>query len=73
MSNTVLEMIFHKQQEMLNLSIKAQKLHICYLGPKIWDLLPKKTLNTWKILTFLNQMLSFGSRRTVHVVCAIFI
>ena len=44
MSNTVLEMIFHKQQEMLNLSIKAQKLHICYLGPKIWDLLPKKNI-----------------------------
>ena len=43
-----------------------------YLGPKLRALL-SKILKISKELTFSNQMLSFGSLRTVHAVCAKFI
>ena len=65
----MLEMILYLQQEILD----HYGSETSYLGPKIWDLLPK-TLKIWKISTFSNHMLSsFGRLRTAHFVCAKFI
>ena len=46
-------------------SVHYSSENISYLGPKLWELLPK-TLKIRKILTFS----SFGSLRTFQAVCA---
>ena len=44
----------------------AQK--ISYLGPKIWELLPRNIKDLEKLNIF-KQILNFGSLKTVHAVC----